>query len=77
MQLTCIYSCVSLVLLGLIVCWLNELQLPLSLVSKYGCMYMVTTSGVARGGGLRGLEHPPLRWSEYAVNGSGQQAATA
>ena len=36
------------------------------------------TSGVARGGGLRGLEPPPpLRWSGYAVNGSGQQAAIA
>ena len=28
-------------------------------------------------GGLRVLEHPPLRLSEYAMNGSGQQAATA
>ena len=37
---------------------------------------IIHSSGVARGG-LRGLEHPPLRWSEYAVNGSGQQAATA
>ena len=26
----------------------------------------------SQGGGLRGLEHPPLRWSEYAVNGSDQ-----
>ena len=31
----------------------------------------------SQGGGLRGLEPPPLRWSGYAVNGSGQQAATA
>ena len=31
----------------------------------------------SQGGGLRGLERPPLRWSGYTVNGSGQQAATA
>ena len=44
-----------------------------SFIGLYVCN---SCSGVARGG-LRGLEHPPLRWSEYAVNGSGQQAATA
>ena len=35
-------------------------------------------SGVARGGGLKGLKPPPpFALSGYAVNGSGQQAATA
>ena len=28
-------------------------------------------------GGAQGARAPPLRWSVYAVNGSGQQAATA
>ena len=28
-------------------------------------------------GGAQGARAPTLRWSEYAVNGSGQQAATA
>ena len=41
------------------------------------CLVAAVLSGVAGGGGgggggVRGLEHPPLRWSGYAVNGSGQ-----